>query len=104
MATALAESEQLSTLADKLGALAITHRARHLVALSFGAAIALQITLQHPGAFATLTIGSPVLGGGPFDPKIWQKYHEVKNAYCRIGHGAELRDLWMAPDVVFFTA
>jgi pimeloyl-ACP methyl ester carboxylesterase len=98
----LGRDEQLSTLADKISLLALTCRARHLVALSFGAVIALQMILQHPAAFATLTIGSPMLGGGPFDPQIWKKYHKVEVLFRSTGHGSKLRDLWMAPDARLF--
>jgi 2-succinyl-6-hydroxy-2,4-cyclohexadiene-1-carboxylate synthase len=99
----LGRDEQLSTLADQISELAIGCRARHLVALSFGTVIALQMTIQHPTAFATLTIVSPILGGGPFDPGFWQKYHEAKVLFPLAGHGSKLRDLWMAPDANLFS-
>ena len=87
--------EQLPTLAHKIGSLAIARGATHLVALSFGAVIALQIALEHPGAFSTLTLGGPILGAGPFDPGIWVQYEEVKKLFRATGHGPSLRDCWM---------
>ena len=95
-------SEELSTLARKIGTLAIAHRARHLIALSFGTVIALQIALEYPDAFATLTLGAPFMGGGPFDPQVWIRYKEVKALFRQAGYGPKIRDCWMGPGTSLF--
>jgi pimeloyl-ACP methyl ester carboxylesterase len=87
--------EELSALARRIGALAIAHRARNLVAVSLGSAIALQVAIEYPGAFATLVLGGPVLGGGPFNPEMWKRYEGLKTLFKGAGHGPHLRDYWM---------
>src|SRR6476660_9216433 len=59
--------ENLSTLASRIGASARRWAARHLVGLSFGGTLALQIAIEYPDAFASLGLSSPGLGGGPLD-------------------------------------
>jgi pimeloyl-ACP methyl ester carboxylesterase len=95
-------AEELSALARRIGALAIARKARHLVGLSLGTVLALQIALEYPGAFATLTLGGPMLGGGPFDPDIRIRYQEVKKLFGESGHGRHLRERWMGPGASLF--
>jgi pimeloyl-ACP methyl ester carboxylesterase len=99
----LSGTEGLTSLARKIGALALRQGARHLVGLSFGTVIALQIALQYPNAFATLTLGSPILGGGPFDPEIWTRYKVVKALFRETGYGPNICDLWMGPGASLFS-
>jgi pimeloyl-ACP methyl ester carboxylesterase len=87
--------EELSGLARKVGALAMEHNARHLVAASFGSVIAMQIALEYPEAFATLSLGGPLLGGGPFEPDIWSRYDELAALSSEGEYGAKLCDRWM---------
>jgi pimeloyl-ACP methyl ester carboxylesterase len=94
--------EDLRVLARRVGALAIARGARHLVAISFGTAIALQIAIEYPDAFATLTLGSPVLGGGPFDRDVWTRYECVKALVAQKGLGSHVLDLWMESGSVLF--
>jgi len=95
-------AEELTSLARKMGSLAVAHGARHLVGLSFGTVIALQIALESPNAFATLTLGSPILGGGPFDPEIWSRYTEVKAIFRETGYGPNIRDHWIGSGASLF--
>lgn len=95
-------AEELSILAGKIGALAIAQGARHLVGHSFGTVIALQVALAYPRAFATLTLGGPILGGGPFEAEIWTRYKEVKALFRETGYGPNIRDHWMAAGASLF--
>lgn len=92
----------LPALARSIGALAVARGARHLVALSLGTVIALQVALEYPGAFATLTLASPMLGGGPFDPELWTRYGEVKALIGDGGARQEAGDHWMAHGASLF--
>jgi pimeloyl-ACP methyl ester carboxylesterase len=98
----LRADEDLSGLARTIGALAISREARHLVGLSLGNVVALQIALEFPGAFSTLTLGSPMLGGGPFEPDIWKRYGDVKASFAKRGYGPHLADRWMDPGAALF--
>jgi pimeloyl-ACP methyl ester carboxylesterase len=91
----LDSNDDLSMLARKIGALAIAQGVRHVVSLSFGAVVALQVVLEYPKAFATLTLAAPLLGGGPFDSEIWRRYHKLKALFAQTGHGPNLGDHWM---------
>lgn len=98
----LPASETMTALAGRLGRVARDQGARHLVALSFGAIIALQMALEHPGAVETLVLGSPLLGGGPFEPELWRRYKELKAMFRDRGSGPHLSESWMAPDSALF--
>jgi pimeloyl-ACP methyl ester carboxylesterase len=94
--------EPLDALARRIGGLARERDVRHVVAHSLGAVVALQMALEHPGAFATLALGAPVLGGGPFAPDLWTRYMEVKAEFAVSGHSPVLADRWMAPGSSLF--
>ena len=98
----LDRAEDLPALARRMGALAITHEARHIAAVSFGTAVALQAACEYPGSFASLTLASPVLGGGPFAPDLWARYREVQACFRATGHGPHLRDRWMGGGASLF--
>jgi pimeloyl-ACP methyl ester carboxylesterase len=93
--------ESLPALARSIGALALEAGVRHLVALSFGTMVALQVALERPRSFASLVLGAPALGGGPQDELVAQRYVELALAYRAIGPGPRLASLWMRspPDV-----
>src|SRR5262245_51575468 len=66
----LQDGEDLPSLGRDLGQLALEHDVRHLVALSFGTVIALQIAIEFPTSFASMVLGAPALAGGPQDPEV----------------------------------
>jgi pimeloyl-ACP methyl ester carboxylesterase len=94
--------EPLDVLARRIGDVARERDVRHVVAQSLGGVIALQMALEHAGAFETLALGAPVLGGGPFAPDLWARYAEVKAEFADSGHSPALVDRWMARGASLF--
>jgi pimeloyl-ACP methyl ester carboxylesterase len=98
----LRPGETLPTLARRIAALAQAAGVRHLVGLSFGGMVALQLAAEAPAAFATLILGSPGLGGGPEEPHAQQRNIELTRLYRERGAGPWLTELWMqAPPDIF---
>lgn len=97
----LTPEDDLPSLGRRLVALAREHALRHVVALSFGTVVALQVALEAPRDFATLTLAAPSFGGGPQDPEVATRYGELERAYREHGPGPHLRELWMTspPDL-----
>jgi 2-succinyl-6-hydroxy-2,4-cyclohexadiene-1-carboxylate synthase len=95
------DGETLPQLARRLGSLAGRHDVRHVVALSFGTLVALQVAIEHPAALDSLVLAAPAVGGGPQDDAVGRRYVEVALAYGSLGPGPELTALWMRspPDV-----
>jgi pimeloyl-ACP methyl ester carboxylesterase len=83
--------DDLPMLAGRLATLAREHGVRHLVGLSFGATLALQMAVEAPGAFATLVLGSPLPEQGAEGELFWTRYRELVTMYRMAGHGAHLR-------------
>lgn len=95
------DKEDLPMLARRVGQLALQRDVRHIVALSFGTLLALQIAIEFPAAFRSVTLGAPALGGGPQDAEVGTRYEELSDLYRRHGFTPELRRLWMhsPPDI-----
>ncbi len=93
--------EDLPALAERLGTLAVEQGVRHVVGLSFGGMIALQVAAAFPDTFATLTLNSPGLGGGPQDPHARSRNLELFQLYKERGPGPWMTELWMTspPDI-----
>ncbi len=97
----LASGTDLVRLANRLGLFAIDQNVRHLVGLSFGGMIALQIAIEYCDAFASLVLGAPALAGGPQDRYAQARNLELARLYRSHGPSMKLRDLWMTspPDI-----
>jgi pimeloyl-ACP methyl ester carboxylesterase len=91
----LRDGEDLPGLARRIGRLALQYDVRHLVALSFGTLVALQMAIEFPTAFATLVLAAPALGGGPQEEEVGRRYAELSQAYRTHGFGPHLRARWM---------
>jgi pimeloyl-ACP methyl ester carboxylesterase len=91
----LGEKTDLPTLARYIGDLAVENGIEHIVALSFGTIIAVQMAIELPVAFRSLVLGAPSLGGGPRDQRVESRYEELHTLYQRKGFGPYLRSLWM---------
>jgi pimeloyl-ACP methyl ester carboxylesterase len=91
----------LPALARHIARLAQDQEARHLVGLSFGGLIALQVAIAAPVAFATLTLSGAPIGGGPSDPDAEARNRELKRLYDERGAGPWMTELWMRwpPDI-----
>jgi pimeloyl-ACP methyl ester carboxylesterase len=83
--------EELPSLARRLGTLAIERDVRHVVGLSFGTLVALQMAIEFPTSFATLVLGSPLMEHGANDELFWKRYRELVTMYRMAGHGDHLR-------------
>jgi pimeloyl-ACP methyl ester carboxylesterase len=66
-----------AALADRLLAIAQAHDLRHVVGLSFGARVALQMAIQASPPFASVVLGSPVVEHGANDELFWKRYREL---------------------------
>lgn len=99
----LRRGEDLASLADEVHELAIASGVRHLVALSFGTTLALELAIRHPRAFATVTLGAPALAGAPTDPAAARKYEELVRLYRVRGPGSHMTALWTQPPPDIFT-
>lgn len=99
----LAKDETLATLARKIGDWAGAKEVTHIVGLSLGTTIALQLVLDHPTRFATLTLGAPALGGGPVQADVGALYVELRALQQALGTGPWLHDRWMRSPPDLFT-
>jgi pimeloyl-ACP methyl ester carboxylesterase len=93
--------EDLPALARRIGDLVLAHGVRHVVALSFGTIVALQLAIEFPESFISLSLGAPALGGGPRDAEVEARYEELLLLYRTRGFGPHLRRRWMTspPDL-----
>lgn len=91
----------LPGLGQTIGRLALAQGVQHVIGLSFGSLIALQVAIEFPTAFASLTLGAPTLGGGPQDPLARVRYRELLQLYWQRGPGPHMTELWMRwpPDI-----
>jgi pimeloyl-ACP methyl ester carboxylesterase len=98
----LPSNEDLPALARRIGRRALDRDVKHIVALSFGTLLALQVAIEFPAAFRTVTLGAPALGGGPQDAEVGARYGELANLHRDRGFSSELRRLWMqSPPNIF---
>ena len=72
--------DDLPLLARRIGELAIERGARHLVGLSFGSLVALQVAIEHPRAFASMLLAAPAIGGGPQEEAIAIRFRRVRRS------------------------
>ncbi|NIM48273.1 MAG: alpha/beta fold hydrolase [Gemmatimonadales bacterium] len=96
--------EALPDLARRIGEIAHRRDIRHMVGLSFGSLVALQVAIEYPSGFASLVVGAPVLGGGPHEEETVTRYQELRSMYLIGGFGPHLRGRWMLhPPSIFDT-
>jgi pimeloyl-ACP methyl ester carboxylesterase len=99
----LEANENLVTLGRDLGAWAVANGVRHVVGLSLGSTVALQVALSFPDAFDTLTLGAPALGGGPVEAAVGVRYVELLHMLGQLGRGPWLMDRWISSPPDLFT-
>jgi pimeloyl-ACP methyl ester carboxylesterase len=93
----------LPLIAREIGASALVHGVQHVVGLSFGAIIALQIALELPYSFKTVVLGSAGLTGGPEEPHMRDRYLELVRLYRERGAGPWMTAAWMKSPPDIFT-
>ena len=91
----LAPDEGLPALAERVGRLAAELAAHHVVALSFGTTLALEVAARYPEVVRTLILGAPSVAGGPHDEPTRLRYRELVQEHRGAGPGPHLRGLWM---------
>jgi pimeloyl-ACP methyl ester carboxylesterase len=98
----LAPGDTLPSLGQAIGAAALAHGIRHLVALSVGTIVAVQAAIEYPHVFSSLVLGAPALGGGPLDPDARKIYEKVVRRFQEDGSGPDLRRIWMSEESPLF--
>jgi len=92
----------VTDLARQIGARALDLGIRHVVGLSFGGMVAVQIAIEYPDSFASFAMGSPGLLGGPQAPGTPERYRDLAALYRQRGPGPWMTELWMhAPPDIF---
>lgn len=97
------DGQNLASLGRALGEAARAHDIRHVVGLSLGSMVALQIVMEFPRTFSSLLLGAPALGGGPTDPEAGVRYKELLELYHQRGAGPWMTELWMTSPPAIFT-
>lgn len=93
--------DTLPALAGELADGARAEGIDHVVAVSFGTMIALQMAVERPQAFRSVVLCAPGLAGAPTDDDVAARYEEMRRRYRTEGPGPRLTNLWMRhpPDV-----
>jgi pimeloyl-ACP methyl ester carboxylesterase len=98
----LRPDDDLPAVARRLSLIAASHGAKHIVGLSFGGMVAIQLAIDVPNEFLSLVLGSPALGGGPQDPHAQVRNLALMRMHNERGNGPWLRHLWMQwPPAIF---
>src|SRR4051812_46595892 len=77
----------LPDLGRQLATAAIDWKIQHIVGLSLGSMIALQVALTYPRALETLTLAAPSLAGGPIEHDVGRRYLQLVELYRQRGRG-----------------
>ncbi|MEU8385590.1 alpha/beta hydrolase [Streptosporangium sp. NPDC048865] len=93
--------EDRAALADLLAVRALDAGVRHVVALSFGTVVALEMALRHPRAFASWTLAAPSYAGGPQERAIERHYLDLLLTHRGAGSRERTAALWMSCVPIF---
>ena len=98
---ALRPGEGLAELADEIAEAAAAAGVRHVVGMSFGSVVALELALRHPGLATSWVLAAPAVIGAPTDPAVERRYLELWRAHAQRGPGPHLTALWVRtpPDI-----
>jgi pimeloyl-ACP methyl ester carboxylesterase len=91
-----ADGETLADLAATVTTAAVAAGVRHVVALSFGTVLAVEMARTRPDAFASWTLAAPALAGMPHEPAVRRRYLDLATLYRAAGPGPHLTELWMS--------
>ena len=98
---ALSDRDDYACIAREIAEPAIAAGIRHVVALSFGSIVALQMAIDHRDAFDALVLGSPSLAGQDDDPRVRRVYERLFRIAAVAGP-EELAAHWMSEDCPIF--
>ncbi len=93
----------LGGLAETVLGVIERHAARHVVAMSFGGLVAIEVGIRARGRLDTLALCSPSRGGGPDDPAAAERNRAIARLHAERGGGPWLTDLWMRSPPDIFT-
>jgi pimeloyl-ACP methyl ester carboxylesterase len=96
------DNASLAGLGEKLGAAAIERGIKHVVGISMGSMVALQVVLAFPNWFETMTLGAPAVAGGPTDPGAEKRYRELIEIHRVLGRGEWMTTSWMQSEPGIF--
>lgn len=99
----LSPGESLPALGREIGTAALKFGINHVVGLSFGGMVALQVLIEFPDRFASLTLNAAPLGGGPQDRFAKIKNNELRRLYQAGTDKEELVKFWLEPPPDIFT-
>lgn len=99
----LRPDDDLYTLGARLADYAKAERIAHLVGLSLGSTVALQMALSAPDAFETLAMGAPAIGGGPVEAAVGVRFRELRQLEAQLGRGPWLAERWTTSPPDLFT-
>lgn len=100
----LRQDEDLSMFAAQLGEAALARGVRHLVGLSFGSLVTLEIAARFPDAFERVVLAAPTYGGAPVDPDAQRLNQALIRLFKARGTGPWMTSLWMSSPPDIFTA
>jgi pimeloyl-ACP methyl ester carboxylesterase len=100
----LRDGETLAMLADSVLAYVASASVAHVVALSFGTILAIEMAARHPDACDSWTLAAPSLAGMPHEPAVTRRYLDLYIMYRTDGAGPHMTQLWMASPPAIFAA
>lgn len=97
----LRDEESLASLADMVAGWAPEAAITHVVGLSFGSVLALELALRHPSAFRSWVLSAPSVVGADTDPQVERRYGQLWQMYHCRGPGPHMTRLWVScpPDL-----
>lgn len=93
----------LTELADDIADIATHHSCKHIAGFSFGGLISLQIVIQHPELFNSISLISSPVGGQLVDPETQLRNQQLIKLFKEKGKGPWLTDLWLQSPPDIFT-
>lgn len=99
-------NETLRELGAGVAEAALRLGVRHVVGISLGTLLALEIVLARPRAFASVVLGAPTYGGGPTVPEARVRFEQLQAMHAALGGGPWMTNLWMQspPDLFRYAA
>ncbi|MEM7404030.1 MAG: alpha/beta hydrolase [Pseudomonadota bacterium] len=85
----------LRQIGQRLADVCVEHHIEHVVALSFGTAMATQLAVEIEPKLRSLVLAGPTLAGMPQDPEVAPVYQKLFMLYHQGGDREELVQTWM---------
>jgi 3-oxoadipate enol-lactonase len=92
----------MPTLIAEIAAIVQEQGVRHVVGLSLGSVISLQLAARAELMLRSVALIGPILGGGPYDDDIWRRYGQLRAMRAAGASIEELNTHWMSPDSTIF--